>query len=73
MPPRSAKYDNFRRLAVARTEVVLEALRKLSNLSSPNYEFDDAEVEKSFTTIEESVDEARGRFRRLNNRKRFTL
>lgn len=74
MPPRSEKHENFRRLAQARTDRVLEELRKLANLSSPNYEFTDAEVEKIFTTIEEAVDEARGRFRRgLTKRKRFTL
>lgn len=74
MPPRSEKHANFRRLAQARTDSVLEALRKLSNLSSPNYEFEDAEVEKIFTAIEDGVEEARGRFRRgLTKRSRFTL
>jgi VIT1/CCC1 family predicted Fe2+/Mn2+ transporter len=74
MPPRSEKHANFRRLAQARTDSVLEALRKLANLSSPNYEFADAEVEKIFSVIEESVEEARGRFRRdLSKRSRFTL
>jgi hypothetical protein len=74
MPPRSEKHKNFRRLAQARTESVLEALRKLSNLSSPNYEFEDDEVDKIFTVLQEGVDEARGRFRRdLKNRNRFTL
>ena len=46
MPPRSEKHANFRRLAQARTEKVLEELRSLVNLSSPNYEFEDAEVER---------------------------
>jgi len=74
MPPRSEKHANFRRLAQARTEGVLEAVRKLSNLSSPNYEFEDAEVDKIFEAVEQAVEEARGRFRRgLNNRTRFTL
>jgi hypothetical protein len=74
MPPRSEKHANFRRLAQARTDSVLEALRKLANLSSPNYEFEDAEVEKIFGAIEQGVEEARGRFRRgLSNRSRFTL
>ena len=74
MPPRSEKHNNFRRLAPARTERVLEQLRKLANLSSPNYEFEDGEVEKIFAAIEEAVEEARGRFRRgLNKRNRFTL
>jgi hypothetical protein len=74
MPPRSEKHANFRRLAQARTESVREALRKLANLSSPNYEFTDAEVERIFSAIERGVDEARGRFRRdLTKRSRFTL
>lgn len=74
MPPRSQKHDNFRRLAQLRTERVLDDLRKLANLSSSNYEFEDSEVEKVFAAIEEGVDEARGRFRRgLTKRSRFTL
>jgi hypothetical protein len=74
MPPRSEKHENFRRLAEARTHQVLEALRKLSNLSSSNYEFEDFEVEKIFLAIEQGVEEARGRFRRdLHKRGRFTL
>jgi hypothetical protein len=74
MPPRSLKHSNFRRLAEARTDSVLEALRKLSNLSSPNYEFEDSEVEKIFEAIEEGLEEARGKFRRgLNKRPRFSL
>ena len=74
MPPRSEKHSNFRRLAAARTEAVLEAMRKLANLSSPNYEYEDAEVEKIFDAVEQAVEEARGRFKRsLNNRGRFSL
>jgi len=74
MPPRSEKHANFRRLAQARTDRVLEELRKLANLSSPNYEFEDTEIEKIFTAIEEGVEEARGRFRRgLTKRNRFHL
>ncbi len=74
MPPRSEKHSNFRRLAVSRTEGVLEALRKLSNLSSPNYEFEDAEVERIFDHIQEKMNEARGLFNRnLKNRNKFTL
>jgi hypothetical protein len=74
MPPKSAKHANFQRLAQARTEQVLESLRKLSNLSSSNYEWDDAEVEKIFAAVAKGVEEARGRFRRdLHKRVRFTL
>lgn len=74
MPPRSEKHANFRRLAQARTGSVLETLRKIANLSSSNYEFEDAEVERMFSAIEQGVKEARGHFSRgLTNRSRFTL
>lgn len=74
MPPRSEKHENFRRLAQTRTDRVLDDLRKLANLSSPNYEFEDGEVEKIFAAIEEGVEEARGRFRRgLSKRQTFRL
>lgn len=74
VPPRSEKHSNFRRLAAARTDQVLESLRKLSNLSSANYEFEDSEVEKIFDAIAEGIDEARGKFRRgLKKRERFQL
>lgn len=74
MPARSGKHANFRRLAESRTESVLEALRKLANLSSPNYEFEDGEVERIFEAIEQGVQEARGRFRRdLTKRGKFRL
>lgn len=74
MPPRSEKHENFRRLAPKRTEAVLEALRKLSNLSSANYEFHDSEVQKIFEAVEDAVAEARGLFRRnLTKHRRFTL
>jgi len=74
MPPKSEKHANFQRLAQSRTEQVLEALRKLSNLSSPNYEWEESEVERIFAAIELGVEEAQGRFRRdLHKRGRFTL
>ncbi len=74
LPPRSEKHANFQRLLPGRTENVLEAIRKLTNLSSPNYEFEEAEVEKIFDTLRERLDEACARFRRrLTNLSRVTL
>jgi len=58
----STKHANFRRLAETRTTGVLEAIRKLSILSSPNYEYDDAEVEKIFDAIEDALKQARASF-----------
>ena len=71
---RQEKHANFRRLAEARTERVLEEIRKVENLASPNYEFEEAEVEKIFDAIRERVEQARDSFRRrLTKRVRFTL
>lgn len=73
LPPVSKKHANFQRLLPFRTENVLEAIRKLTNLSSANYEFEEAEVEESFDTLRERLDEARARFQRRLNRTRITL
>ena len=74
IPPRSEKHANFRRLAEARTGRVLEYIRKVENLASPNYEFEEAEAEKIFDTIQERVAKAHDSFRRrLTKRDRFTL
>jgi hypothetical protein len=58
----SEKHANFQRLAESRLSGVLEGLRKLSNLSSSNYEFEEDEVHKLFNTIEERLADVRGRF-----------
>ncbi len=72
--PSESKHDKFRRLATTRTQSVVEALRKLSNLSSSNYEFKNPEVKTIFEEIEKAVEKARGHFRRdLKGRVSFTL
>jgi hypothetical protein len=72
MPSRSEKHRNFQRLLPDRTERILDAIRKLKNLSSPNYEFEEVEVEKTFDTLRERLEEAHATFRRrLTRRSRF--
>ena len=73
MPDDSTKHENFRRLAEARTQAVLEALRKLSNLSSPNYEYEEDEVDRVFAAVQRAVDEGRERFRPRSRAARFSL
>jgi len=58
----SEKHANFQRLAEARLSGMLEGLRKLANLSSSNYEFEEDEVHKLFNTIEERLADVRSRF-----------
>jgi hypothetical protein len=74
MSLRSKKHEKFGDLAPERLQGVLEAIHKLGNLSSPNYEFEEAEVEKMFDTIRERLEETRGRFwRRFTKRRRFSF
>ena len=74
MHPISERHANFRRLATARTDRVLEDIRKSENLASSNYESEEAEEEKIFDTIRDCLDKARDTFRRKRmKRSRFTL
>jgi hypothetical protein len=65
--PVSKKHANFQRLFPSRIENVLEAIRKLTNLSSPNYAIEEAdleEVDENLDTCLERLEQARARFRR---------
>lgn len=58
--------ERFRRIASARTNKVLEALRILGNCANKqNYEYTKKEVEKIFSAIERAVKETRALFRFL--------
>lgn len=60
------KHEKFKRLATGRTNRILNNLRKLGNLSSPNYEYTDSEIEKIFSAIEKITSETRGKFKKGN-------
>ena len=61
-----SKHEKFKRLATARANRILNNLRKLGNLSSPNYEYTDSEIEKIFSVIEKTTSETRGKFKKRN-------
>jgi len=61
LPP---KRENFRRLAAKRTLKTLDEIRKIGNLASSNYEYDHAEVEKIFSSLEVALQQTRGLFRK---------
>ncbi len=64
------KRANFRRLAEGRTRAALETIRKLENLSNRgNYDYDDAQVEKIFGTLEEALRVAKAKFKKVSSRK----
>ena len=58
------KHDRFLRLGAARTNKVLHGLDQIANLSGPNYEYGEAEVEGMMTAIRARADEVERRLRR---------
>lgn len=70
------KKQNFKRLAEARTEKVLQTLDLIGNLSNKSfYEYTDEEVEKIFNAISMSVEQNKNKFNKNNKKekRRFTL
>ena len=58
------KHDRFLRLGEARMNKVLHGLDQIANLSGPNYEYGDAEVERMMSAIRARVDDVERRLRR---------
>lgn len=67
------KQQKFRRLAEKRTAKVLDEIRKIGNLSSPNYGYDYADVEKIFAAIADASQQTRGLFRKAVGGPNFHL
>lgn len=64
-----AKRENFKRLAVYRTNEVLKRLRILGNCSNRSaYEYVEEEVNKIFTEILHKVTETKARFHYPKNK-----
>ncbi|OGY18741.1 MAG: hypothetical protein A2900_02170 [Candidatus Chisholmbacteria bacterium RIFCSPLOWO2_01_FULL_50_28] len=57
------RQDRFKRLAVQRTNIVLEKLRILGNLSNrANYDYSDEEINKIFYAIDSQLKMTKARF-----------
>jgi hypothetical protein len=70
----SRKRQAFLRLGEKRTNAVLERLRILSNCANPYvYEYDEADVRRIFSAIDEEVRLARLRFQGPKRARKFTL
>jgi len=69
------KRDAFKRLAVRRTNAVLDKLRILSNCANPYaYEWDDDDIRQIFGSIDQEVKLARARFQQVQrSRREFKL
>jgi uncharacterized protein YutE (UPF0331/DUF86 family) len=59
----SEKRENFVRLAEGRTQIALDAIRKLGNLSNKRaYEYTDADIRKIAKALKEAVSDLEKRF-----------
>ena len=73
MPENESKRDAFRRLAIQRTNAVLERLRILGRCANrQSYEYDNEDVNKIFRTIEAELRDTRAKFKDSKQTK-FTL
>jgi len=55
--------DRFKRLATARTIIVLKRLKVLGNCSNRQiYEYDEQDIDKIFSEIERKVKESKAKF-----------
>lgn len=71
----STKHKNFKRIAEARTDKVLDMLDLIGNLSNTSfYEYDDKEVKAIFDAIEKSVQDNKKKFsNKKKSKRRFVL
>ena len=70
----SQKQANFKRLAEARTEKILDQLDLIGNLSNTSfYSYSKKDIDAIFNAIEESVKENKKKFTKKNSKRRFTL
>ena len=62
------RQERFKRLAIKRTNAVLEKLRLLGNLSNKaNYDYSDFEIKKIFGAIENQLRTAKAKFNLSKN------
>lgn len=67
------RQDRFRRLAIQRTNAVLEKLRLLGNLSNrANYDYSEEDLRKIFKAIDEQLKVAKLKFNN-KTKKEFNL
>lgn len=65
--------DRFKRLASARTNIVLKRLKVLGNCSNRQiYEYEEEDIDKIFSEIERRVKETKAKFQ-VSKKKEFKL
>lgn len=62
MAEAESKHDKFKRLATQRVTNALKKVELIGNLSSSSYEYTAEEIEKIFTSLQQTLDNTKGRF-----------
>lgn len=62
MTQNESKHDKFKRIATRRVRRIIRTIESLGNLSRPSYEYTNEEVAKIFTTLQETLDNAKALF-----------
>jgi len=57
-----SKHDKFKRLATLRVMNALKKIEIIGNLSSSGYEYTQEEVDKIFTSLQQTLDSTKSRF-----------
>lgn len=70
-----SKKENFKRIATARTNKIVDMIALLGNLTNTSfYEYTDEQVNAMFDAIQNELDEQRAKFSgETNKKKRFEL
>ena len=64
MSENETRHERFKRLATIRTKVILDRIRVLGNCSNNQlYEYTDSEISKIFGAIEQSIRDAKTKFK----------
>ena len=57
-----SKHDKFKRLASQRVTNAIKKIELIGNLSSSGYEYAAEEIEKIFTSLQQTLDSTKSRF-----------
>jgi len=57
-----SKHDKFKRLATQRVTNAIKKIELIGNLSSSGYEYAAEEIEKIFTSLQQTLENTKGRF-----------
>lgn len=70
-----SKHDKFKRLATQRVSSALKKIELIGNLSSSGYEYAPEEVDKIFSSLQQTLDATKGRFSKSKKEetKKFVL